>query len=306
MREELNRNELIEAMIIEKMISNPYDFLFRRNCESYPKGNHIALELPGLFKKAESSNIYTINGRALQQDIVESVLPDGKQIHFETVFDIEHMSYHIKPEKAETFYLYKNSTIKKHDKPCILYMITNIDYKSDEIICKINNETFSIRVIYIDMEKIDNILNTISKKDYSKVKFSDADFMRLIHCLVFTTKEEAHRVIERVIDLFIKLKNVMTDDHIMDMHLSLKIMIKYHYKNVDDLRRLLTMITEVMTDEQLRELSTAESKINRLKTQLDETQNAYNKIIKEKDMSYKKELEEKNKRIQELESMIGK
>lgn len=132
--------------------TKPYNFLFRRIQKSYPKSNHIVFELPGIFKNIESTNITTIDGKALQQDFVETALPDGVTLHQEVTYNLEHRSYLLKPDKIEVFYRSKNSTIKKHDKPCIIYMITNIDYKTDELICKINGEAFSIKIIYISLK----------------------------------------------------------------------------------------------------------------------------------------------------------
>ena len=295
----MTRNRIIQenvnSMIKEKVNSKPFDFLFRKTSESYPKSNHIALELPGIFKKIESPTVFTLNGRSLQQDLVESVFPDNRTLHHEATYNLEHMSYMINPEKIEVFYLCKNSTIKKHDKPCIIYMITNIDYKTNEIICKINGEAFSIKIIYISQEEIDKILNTISKIDYSKEEISEVDFVRLIHCLIFAQKEQAKRVVKKVIDLFLGIKRIKFQHHI-DLHQALKTMIKYHFKNMNEQKELLRMITEAMTDEELEELSTFEYRYNKVKEELQ----VKDQFIEERDQL----LEEKDREIEKLKDLL--
>lgn len=294
--------ENVKSMIEEKVNSKPFDFLFRKTSESYPKSNHIALELPGTFKKIEPPTVFTLNGRSLQQDLVESVFPDNKTLHHEATYNLEHMSYPINPEKTEVFYLCKNSTIKKHDKPCIIYMITNIDYKTDEMICKINSEAFSIKIIYISQERIDKILNTISKIDYSKEEISEVDFVRLIHCLIFAQKEQAQRVVKKVVEIFIGIKKIKFQHHI-DLHQALKTMIKYHFKKMSEQEELLKMITEAMTDEELEELSTFEYRYNKVKEELQ----VKDQFIEERDQlleENKKTIEKNEKTIVEKEKTI--
>lgn len=146
--------EIVEAMMTENVNSKPFDFLFRRNSESYTKTTHEVLGLPGIFKQMETPNVFTINGKSLQQDLVESVLPDGKVIMQESTLNVEQQAYIITPAKVEHLYFYKIFNIGKHEKPCIPVIVTNIDYKTDEILYKINGEFFTIRIIYFSKERI--------------------------------------------------------------------------------------------------------------------------------------------------------
>lgn len=288
-------NEIIDSIMQEKTNTKPFDFLFRRTGEFHPQSNHIALGMPGTFKKIESPTVFTLNGRSPQQDLVESVLPDGIILHQEAIYNFEHMSYLMDPEKAEVFYQCKISTINKHDKPCILYLITNIDYKTDELIYKINGEAFSIKIIYISQDQIEETLNTISKIDYSKEELSEVDFVRLMHCLIFAQKKEARNVVKRVIKIFRSIKNIRQEYHI-ELHLGLTTMIKYHFDEEKEIRELLKMISEVMTDEELRELSTFDNQLKRYEEKLqlkDEIIEKQGEIIEE----MKKELNAKNENV---------
>ncbi|WP_298523560.1 hypothetical protein [uncultured Methanobrevibacter sp.] len=245
--------EIVESMIAEKVNSKPFDFLFRRNSESYTKTTHEVLGLPGIFKQMETPNVFTINGKSLQQDLVESVLPDGKIIMQESTLNVEQQAYIITPAKVEHLYFYKIFNIGKHEKPCIPVIVTNIDYKTDEILYKINGEFFTIRIIYFSKEKIDIILNTLSEKDYSKEEMSEADFINLVHCIIFATKEHAKEVIEKIVKIFVSCEKIQ-DKHQMDLFLALKIMIKYRYDDEKEIRRLLTMITQSVSEKQLEQV----------------------------------------------------
>lgn len=102
-------------------------------------------------------------------------------------------------------------------------MITHIDYKTNELICKINGEAFSIKIIYIIPDMIDKNLSTISNKGYGNEEMSELDFVRLIHCLIFSRGDKAKEVIEKVIDIFISSK--MKYNHFIDLHLTLNTII---------------------------------------------------------------------------------
>ncbi|MBQ2613362.1 MAG: hypothetical protein IJG19_05790 [Methanobrevibacter sp.] len=299
MTERLLIKKIVDEMMAEKTNTKPFDFLFRRTIEAYPKSNHIAFGLPGIFKNIESTSITTLDGKALQQDFVETVLPDEITLNQEVTYNFEHMSYLLSPEKIEVFYRSKNSTIQKHDKPCIIYMITHIDYKTDELICKINGEAFSIKIIHISPEMIDKNLNTISKKDYSNEEMSELDLVRLVHCLIFSRGNQAKNAIEQIIDIFKSSK--MKHNNFIDLHLALKTMIKYHYSDENELRRLFTMITETMSDEELEKIASIEYRLERIE-QLEKENLEYKKKNQEyenENLEYKKENQEYKKKNQE-------
>lgn len=63
------------------------------------------------------------------------------------------------------------------------------------------------------------------------------------------------------------MKNIRPEHHI-DLHLGLKTMIKYHFTEENELRRLIRMISEVMSDEELRELSTFDYQLQKYEEKL--------------------------------------
>ena len=305
------QQQYIDMILNEKHNRTPYDYLFRNTGESYPKSTHIALELPGIFKNTENTPIFTLNGRSLQQDLLESVMPDHDTLFEEATYDLEHMSYFIDPDKMEVFYQCKNSTIKKHGTPCIIYVITNINYKTKDIIHYINNEAFSIRIIYISQEKIDKILNTISSRDYSKEELSELDMVRLIHCLIFANKKHSKRVVKKVAEIFVGIKKIKHQHH-LDLHLALKTMIKYQFQ--DDIKEqevLLEMISGVMSDEELEELSTFDYRTKKYEIKIEERDaiiEEAEKTLKEKDRfieETEKTLKEKDEEIEKLKFQLN-
>jgi hypothetical protein len=242
--------KIVDKMIAEKVNTKPYDFLFRRNSEAYPRTNHEVLGLPGIFKQIENPNVFTVDEKSLQQDLVESVLPDGEIIMQESTIGVEQQAYLITPEKTEAIYSYKHHNIKKHEKPSICVIVTNIDYKTDELLCKINSEFFTIKIIFYNQDRIDKILNTLSKKDYSTEEMSEADFLNLVHCIIFSVKDNAKETIEKIVKIFVSCEKIQ-DQHQLDLHLALKIMIKYRYNDEKEIRRLLTMITRAVNEKQM-------------------------------------------------------
>lgn len=301
--------EIVDALIKEKVNPHPFDFLFRRNSENYPKTNHQVLELPGIFKQKEGPNVYTINGRSLQQDFVETALPDGENLFYESTLGLEQLAYLLTPEKTEIIYLYKNFNISKHKIPSIPIIVTNINYKTDELACKINGEFFTIKIIYFSPEKIDKILNSLGKKDYSKEEMSEVDFLSLVHCLIFATKENAKKVIKKIVDIFVCCEKIQ-EDHQLDLHLALKIMIKYHYKDKEEVRRMLTMITQAVSEKPLSELSHYEQLVeerNELKIVVE--QQDHELIEKQQEIAKNKQtiaknkqtIAEKDRKIEEIE-----
>ena len=304
MNKNMTLEQSIEYMMKENVIHKPLDYTFRRTTESYPKSSHIVLELPGIFQKIETPTVFTQNGKSLQQDIVESALPDNKTLNRAAILNLEHMSYPLYPGKAEIFYLCKNSTVHKYDKPCFVYLITNIDYKSDEIIFKKDDDAFSIKIIYISQDKIDKTLNTISLKDYSKEEISEVDFIHLIHCLIFTTKKEAQRIVKKVAEIFVGIKKIKPQHH-LDLFIALKTMIKYRFKDDKNKQReLLKMIAQTMTDKELEEITTFEYRYNKLEDEL----KVKDKFIEERDQLLEengKLLQEKEKEIEELKAKLN-
>lgn len=293
-------DRIVEYIIKEETNAHPFDFLFRSNSEAYPEATHIVLEIPGFFKQTESANIYTKEGRSLQTDFVETTLPDEEQITRESTTLIEHQSYALTDEKIETIYDYRIFLIGKFKRPCYVYVATNLDYYGKEILIRIDNDPLLIQIISFDKEKIYKILSNLKQRQYNNEKMSEIDFLKLIYCITFAKEPYAKDVIKKSVTLFASIENI-EHQHQLDLHLALKIMIKYHFGDENQIRELLEMITKSVTETMIDKIPRYE-KLNKENLDYKNTIVEMGKTITEKD----KEITEKDQKINEKDKEIKK
>lgn len=117
----------------------------------------------------------------------------------------------------------------------------------------------------------------------------EEDFLSLVHCLIFATKNHAKQVIETVVKIFVSCEHIQ-EQHQLDLHLSLKTMIKYHYKDKNEIRRLLTMITKAVSEKPLTQVRDYEYLVQSNKD--------YEIIVAEKDKQLS-EIKAENERLKE-------
>ena len=117
---------VVKELLDEEINKKPYDFWFRFVGEEYPETNHKFLNLPGIFKQIESTNVFTKEGKSLQMDLVESILPDGKNVKYAAITNMEHQARKLSPSKIEDIFFYSIFLIGKFKQPCYSYVITNV------------------------------------------------------------------------------------------------------------------------------------------------------------------------------------
>jgi hypothetical protein len=285
--------KVVNELLGEEINSKPYDFLFRFVGEEYPQTNHDFLNLPGIFKQMESTNVFTKDGKSLQMDLVESILPDDKDVKFAAITNMEHQARKLSPSKIEDIFFYSIFLIGKFKQPCYSYVVTNIDHGAEEIIYEIDGHPLKIHFILFDKQRIYKILNTLIKKNYTIFNMSEMDFVKLNYCIIFAKDDYAKDVIEKTVELFISIEKI-NHEYQLVLFLALKMMIKYHFR--DDFgktRELLTMITKAMGGNMIEDIPLYQRTKKRL---LD----AENQII-EKD----KTIAEKDKVISDNESALA-
>ena len=297
--EKFNDNEndgivekIVDELMNEKMIDNPFDFLFRSSSNHLPKASHEVLELPGIFEQKLNSSIFSFTGRSLEADYIEKVLPDNEKLFNPAIIILDHMSYRLDSDKIDSSFEYKFSKIMNSKKLCYLFIVTNIKYNEDVLIKMSHYDHFSIRVILIDEEKIQKMLSMLTSKDYIKYKFTDKDLIRFVYCLIFSKKTFAKDIIKKLIDLFMSIENI-THDYQLYLHFALKTMIKKQFTDKKEIRRLLTMITKRMNPESIDEMPSInyEEKIAELNTE----KNIMDSIIVKKELEL---FESKNELIE--------
>ena len=243
-------NELLDEEINKK----PYDFLFRFVGEEYPETNHVFLNLPGIFKQIESTNVFTKDGKSLQMDLVESILPDDKNVKYAAITNMEHQARKLSPSKIEDIFFYSIFLIGKYKQPCYSYVITNMNHGVKEKIYEIDGHPLKIHFILFDEKKVYKILSTLNKIDYTKVNMSEMDFIRLNYCIIFAKDYYAKDIIEKSVNLFISIEKIKFEYQLV-LFLALKMMIKYHFRdNFGKTKELLTMITKAVSDSMIEEM----------------------------------------------------
>lgn len=292
-------DKIVEGMLKEEVNKQPFDFLFRSNSETYPETTHKILELPGIFKQLENTNIYTAKGKSLQTDYVETILPDDKLITRESTVLLEHQSYDLTLDKINSIYDYRISLIGKFKRPCHIFVATNVEYNNKEIIIRIDNDPILIRILSFDEEKIYKILSILTKKEYTNKKMSEKDFLKLVYCITFAKKPYAKDVIKKSATLFASIEK-MEYQHQLDLHLALKIMIKYHFESENEIRELLIMITKAVSGNMIDKIPKYE-KLNKEVIDYKNTIMEMDKQLTEKE----EKLNEKNEKLNETEEKLN-
>lgn len=246
--------EVVEELIKEEINTKPYDFLFRFIGEEYPQLNHEFLDLPGLFNQLESTNVFTKDGKSLQMDLVESIIPDGKNVKYAAITNMEHQARKLSLSKIEYMFFYAIFLIGKFKQPCFSYVVTNIDHGATKKLYYVDGHPFLIHFILFDKKRIYKFLNILNEKNYIISQVSEMDFMTLNYCIIFAKEDFAKDVIETCVKLFVSIENI-SFEHQLVLFMGLKTMIKFHFRdNMDKTRELLTMITKAVSENMIEEM----------------------------------------------------
>ena len=131
------------------------------------------------------------------------------------------------PNKIRDIYEYCLYATIQHQKPCYAIVVTNHDYGKEYEDYVIDGFSFRIYYRIYDKKKVYKLLNTLKNKDYIKEEMSNKEFIRFVYCLVFAKMPYAKDVVEKLVNLFCSMER-LTHKQQLDLHLSLKTMIKYH------------------------------------------------------------------------------
>lgn len=250
--------KLVKEFKNQPVNPQPFDFLFRYNTRNYPKTSHEELKLPGEYKNSEDTAVFVINNGVLQMDHAESITPRGF-VKRDALNDAEHQRGKLNLDKVNKIYEYCLYTTIKHKKPCYPIVITEYDYGKEYE--DYNVEGFSFRIYFriFNKKRIYEMLNTLMNKNYSQEVLTDAEYLRLVYCIIFAKKPFAQDVIEKVAYLFASMENIKFN-HQLDLHLALKMTIKYHFDDDEKIEELLTMITKAVDKTRIDEFEGYEVK----------------------------------------------
>ena len=309
--------EKLVTQMIEESNNNPRDFCFRYIVNTYPKAVHDAFDFPGEYVNNLKLDVYTEDGRNLEMDCAQLIMPKG-EITCKSTINVEHQTYPIR-EKVESIYDYKLYLIHKTNIPSNSIVMTNIDPGKDEIFCKSHDQIFKLKVNVVTREKISKRLKILNNKIKNKKELTQKEAMYFAYIAIFTKQKET---MERLAYLFSQIDQ-MEPNLQLDLHQVLKKMIKFHFRDdINKIRELLTMISESIFQKNLEGLTYKErteiqmkEKDQKLKEQSIKLEEKDEKLkeqgikLEEKDQKLEEKdlkLKEKNKENQKLKKEIEK
>ena len=288
--------EKLVTQMIEESNNNPRDYCFRYIVNTYPKAVHDAFDFPGEYVNNLKLDVYTEDGRNLEMDCAQLIMPKG-EITCKSTINVEHQTYPIR-EKVESIYDYKLYLIHKTNIPSNSIVMTNIDPGKDEIFCKSHDQIFKLKVNVVTREKISKRLKILKNKIENKKEFTQKEAMYFAYIAIFTKQKET---MERLAYLFSQIDQ-MEPNLQLDLHQVLKKMIKFHFRDdINKIRELLTMISESIFQKNLEGLTYKERTEIQMKEK-DQKLKEQGIKLEEKDEKLKEQgikLEEKDQKLEE-------
>ena len=293
--------EKLVTQMIEESNNNPRDFCFRYIVNTYPKAVHDAFDFPGEYMNNLKLDVYTEDGRNLEMDCAQLIMPKG-EITCKSTINVEHQTYPIR-EKVESIYDYKLYLIHKTNIPSNSIVMTNIDPGKDEIFCKSHDQIFKLKVNVVTREKISKRLKKLKNKIKKKKKLTQKDAMYFAYIAIFTKQKET---MVRLAYLFSQIDQ-MEPNLQLDLHQVLKKMIKFHFReDINKIRELLTMISESIFQKNLEGL-TYKERTEIQKKEKDQKLEEKDQKLEEKDEKLKEQgikLEEKDQKLEEKDEKL--
>ena len=309
--------ELGNTITLEKLVNqmmeesnhNPRDYCFKFIVNNYPGPVHDVFDFPGEYADSLKLEVYTEDGRKLEMDCAQLVMPKG-DITCKSTINVEHHTYPIK-EKVRSIYDYKLYLIHKTNIPSNSIVMTNIDPGKEEICCESHDQLFKLKVNVVNAEKISKRLIILMNKIRNKNRLSQNEAMYFAYIAIFLRRENSKETMEILCKLFSQINQIEPNLE-LDLHQILKKMIKFHFKDDENkIKELLTMISKSIFQRNLEGLTYKE----RTQIQMDEkdAKLAENAIeLEEKDVKLAEnaiELEEKeneNKKLKREIEMLKK
>ena len=262
-KNEKNMSEImheVSIMLEEKINRQAHDYISTINGEAFPDINHKILGIPGIFKGLYSSRGHTQNGRHKYMDLIELIEPDGKVVTKESIANVE---YVISKLDNEVLFDYDLSSILKYKKRIFHIVVVNKDMGVPEEIIEVSGHP--IKVLYRVFDEIRQwkVLCRLAEKTNNNKEITVEDYIELVHCIANSVNPHAKEYIEECVDLFTRIDNI-DSTYQSNMHLSLKIMIKFIFEDdIEKTEELLMMITKALPFKSYRGISSYEEAITR-------------------------------------------
>ena len=122
---------------------------------------------------------------------------------------------------------------------------------------------------------------------------SGLDYGEWAQCIAFASNKYAKDYIRKSVNLFTSIEKI-NETYQMNLFLSLKEAIKYYFKNIEEKRELLTMITKSVVYPKVQDMETFERMVEQKDRQIKE-------IIQDKDLA----IAERDSVIADMGSVIA-
>ena len=197
----------IEELLNQPITDKPFDNLISNYVRTYPQTNHKLLALPGEFYDIEDSTVVEKGVAKLQCDFVQSVrIING--LFEEVTIVLEHQSTELNDKKIDAILRYLIEKTIMFERPCHIYVLTGQNYPPYKDYT-VDNYVFRVNFIVYDEDKIQETLNTLSNKDYSKEELSEVEFLDFLYCIILANNDIAKDVIKKSIAIFNSMEILM-------------------------------------------------------------------------------------------------
>ena len=272
-------NKEVERIINEESNKNHTDFINRYFGMNYPDTNHIALSVPGEFVALQNTDRFSPLGRALYIDGLELIHVEGA-VFEESAALIEYLTSPINT-KTEKLHEYVISLVANLKKPIYVIVVTNQHDQDETKIIEVDGIPIKLHIRSYNDEKVWEILNRLSEKDYHNDYISELDVICFAYGISFVKGESENSYIEKSVELFTTIENI-NKDHQRDLYIALKEKIKYLYRNdLTKKREMLTMITKALEETTIMTMPRIEKMAKRIEEQnqvLNEQKNEIQKL----------------------------
>ena len=297
---EISLDEFVSQMM-EEQNHNPKDYCFRYMVDVYPRESHEILNFPGSYVNKIKRMVYTEDGRNLEMDCAQLIMPEG-EITCKSTINVEHQSTLPSKNKIDTIYDYKIGLIHETNLPSNSIIITHINPGKDKIWKKSHDQVYYNHYIVIDDEDISKRLKRLTNIIENNNDLSITNALNFAVIAIFVEGKQKKKIMEKLVQLFTKIQIDSTLQ--INLHHILKKMIKKHFENdKNKCKEMLTMISESIFGTNYEGLTCKEIDELRIKEKEEEIEH-YKQQIEQKDKQYKQQIEQKDQEIEQKDQEI--
>lgn len=227
-------------MIRKRLIHQPYDFAFKMMYEEFPKELHEELKVPGVFVRKTDVKVL-LN----YMDASYIVDPDFEIIFERVIVNMEHQSTPVGKPKIYIMTDYEIKNINSENLPNLSVVASHLQIESHEQSIS-RTSSHILKPYYLDLGSNDNQKRLIKLNQIinNNEKITDNTALNLGIIVLFAPRDRALEITEKVVELYIKIKNKLSEKMEFVLFSVLYAMIDAYCDNQGDFERLINMIEE--------------------------------------------------------------